>query len=119
MVRREWVEKKNLRGKRGIQSCDRHFITSHGSERAKATARDVRNHWSVENKNHYRKDVSLWQEDDHRHRRINPAQNLGLMRSALLAIVPFDERQSLNDCLGLYDRQPHEAIKLIQKAMPI
>jgi len=79
----------------------------------------ARTPWSVENKNHYKKDVSLWVEDDHRHRRVNGAQNLALMRSALLAIIPFDEEQTLNDCFESYDKNPHLTIRLIQKSRPI
>jgi hypothetical protein len=43
----------------------------------------------VENRNHDKRDDSVWQED--RHRRINVAQNLALTRNALLALIPFDE----------------------------
>jgi len=34
-------------------------------------------------------------EDNHRHRRINAAQNLALTCKALLAIVPFDKNSAL------------------------
>ena len=40
------------------------------------------------------------------------------MRSALLAIIPFDEDQRLNDLLETYNKQPQLAIRLIQKAPP-
>jgi len=63
--------------------------------------------------------VSLWLEDAPRHRRINAAQNLALMRSAILAIIPFDEEQTHNDSLENYDKNPHLAIRLIQKSRPI
>lgn len=98
---------------------DRYFITSLPADQAKETALKVRTHWSVENKNHYRKDVSLWLEDDHRHRRTNAAQNLALMRSALMAIIPYDKKRNLNDCFHDYQEKPPSALKLIQKAMPI
>lgn len=117
LVRREWVEINDSDLER--HSHDRYFITSHDAQRAKTTAQEVRSHWSVENKNHYKKDVSFWREDRHRHRRVNVAQNLALMRSALLAIIPFDEKQNLDDCLNTYSHQPHQAIRLIQKALPI
>ena len=117
LVRREWVEKNEP--KLEIRCHDRYFITSHVAERSRLTAQEVRSHWSVENKNHYKKDVSLWREDDHRHRRVNVAQNLALMRSALLAIIPFNEKQGLDDCLREYDRKPHQAIRSIQKSLPI
>ena len=67
----------------------------------------------------FRKDVSLWLEDDHRHRRTNAAQNLALMRSALMAIIPYDKKRNLNDCFHDYQEKPPSALKLIQKAMPI
>lgn len=99
-----------------LRTHDRFFISSHPSEEGEQIARKVRGHWSVENKNHYKKDTSLWREDDHRHRLVNAAQNLALMRSALLAIIPFDEAQNLNDLLDTYARQPQQAIRLIQKS---
>ncbi len=117
LVRRDWVEKgDSIEDKR---SHDRYFITSHAVKRSKLTAQEVRGHWSVENKNHYRKDVSSWREDDHRHRRVNVAQNLALMRSALLAIIPFDEKQGLDDCFQEYDKKPNQAIRAIHKSLPI
>lgn len=127
MVRREWAERKEvnelkeqgLLDQLEIKAHDRYFITSHDIERARATALDVRTHWSVENKNHRKKDTSLWREDDHRHRRVNVAQNLALMRSALLAIIPFDDKQNLDDYLSLYDDQPSQAIRRIQNSLPI
>jgi len=128
-VRREWIhltkeEREVLKealkaGDLEIKTHDRYFISSHPTEKAKEIAKQARTHWSVENKNHYKKDVSLWVEDDHRHRRINAAQNLALMRSALLAIIPFDEKQTLNDCLESYAKNPHLVIRLIQKSRPI
>ena len=128
-MRREWVhlkkeEREKLKeahqaGDLEIKTHDRYFLSSHPAEEAREIAQQARTHWSVENKNHYRKDVSLWVEDDHRHRRVNGAQNLGLMRSALLAIIPFDEKQTLNDCFESYAKNPHLAIRLIQKSRPI
>jgi len=115
-VRREWIHlKKEERevpkeahkaGDLEIKTHDRYFLSSLGAEEARKIAEQARTHWSVENKNHYRKDVSLWVEDDHRHRRINAAQNLALMRSALLAIIPFNEDQTLNDCFENYAKTP-------------
>jgi predicted transposase YbfD/YdcC len=101
-----------------LRTHDRFFLSSIPSEQGELIAKKVRSHWSVENKNHYKKDTSLWREDDHRHRRVNAAQNLALMRSALLAIIPFDEDKTLNDLLESYARQPQLAIRLIQKSPP-
>jgi len=125
LIRREWVEirKRNLDNLKSsnfvINSHDRYFITSLPVAEFKETALKIRWHWSVENKNHYKKDVSYWLEDDHRHRKVNAAQNLALMRSALLALIPFNEEQNINDCFHTYDKSPRLAIKLIQSALPI
>ncbi|MCK5924074.1 MAG: ISAs1 family transposase [Methylococcales bacterium] len=116
LVRREWVYKGE--GLSEVRTHDRYFLSSLPSDQAEWIAKKVRGHWSIENKNHYKKDTSQWREDDHRHRRVNTAQNLALMRSALLAIIPFDEDQRLNDLLETYNKQPQLAIRLIQKAPP-
>lgn len=101
-----------------MRTHDRYFLSSIEAAQGESIAKQVRGHWSVENKNHYKKDTSLWMEDDHRHRRVNTAQNLALMRSALLAIIPFDEKNNLNDLLGIYSKNHRLAIRLIQKSPP-
>jgi len=58
-------------------------------------------------------------ENDHRHRRVNAAQNLALTRNALLAIIPFDETKNLGSWLDTYQSYPAQALKLIQQARPI
>jgi hypothetical protein len=85
----------------------------------KRAAGVIRNHWGVENKNHYKKDTCQWVEDDHRHRRVNAAQNLALTRNALLAIIPFDETKNLSSWLDTYQSYPARALKLLQQARPI
>lgn len=79
----------------------------------------VRGHWMVENGNHYKRDTCQWKEDDHRHRRVNVAQNLALTRNALMAIIPYDNERNLRWMLDEYHRNPQEAIKLILQARPI
>jgi len=92
-VRREWVhlskeERKTLKtADLEIKKHDRYFLSSLSVDEAREIAVQARTHWAVENKNHYKKDVSLWVEDDHRHRKVKAPQNLALMRSALLAII--------------------------------
>lgn len=58
-------------------------------------------------------------EDDHRHRRINIAQNLALTRNALLALIPFDKELPLSAWFEIYQRHPAKAIKLILHAAPV
>ena len=78
----------------------------------------MREHWSVENKNHHKRDHHVWQEDRHRHRRANIAQNLALTRNALLAIIPFDEKTSLPALIVEYQANKQLAINLILKSHP-
>ncbi len=72
----------------------------------------------MENRNHHKRDDSVWQEDRHRHRRINVAQNLALTRNALLALIPFDEKRNLPSLIAEYQERKHLAIQLILNARP-
>jgi predicted transposase YbfD/YdcC len=53
------------------------------SSGSQADSTAIRGHWSIDNLNHYKRDTSLWREDDHRHRRVPIALNLALTRYAL------------------------------------
>jgi len=79
----------------------------------------VRGHWSVENRNHYKRDASAWQEDRHRHRKPNAALNLALTRNVLLALIPFEAGQPLADFFEHYHRHPPQALRLILQAHPV
>ncbi len=97
----------------------RHFLTSLAPEEKQRIPAAVRGHWSVENLNHYKRDTCLWREDDHRHRRVNIAQNLALTRNALLAIIPFGADEPLSSWFEIYQRNPVMAIRLILHAAPV
>jgi hypothetical protein len=73
----------------------------------------------VENRNHYKRDASAWQEDRLRHRKPNAALNLALTRNVLLALIPFEEGQALAQFFELYYRHAHHALRLILKACPV
>jgi len=73
----------------------------------------------LENKNHHKRVHHVWQQDRHRHRRVNVAQNLTLTRNALLAIIPFDEKKSLPVLIIDYQDRKQLAVDLIRKAKPI
>lgn len=117
VVRRVW-QLKNAPGAQD-KSHVRHFLTSLDSGESQRIPAAVRGHWSVENLNHYKRDTCLWREDDHRHRRINIAQNLALTRNALLAIVPYGADESLSSWFEIYQRKPATAIQLIFHAAPV
>ena len=90
-----------------------------GSDLASLSTRAVREHWSVENRNHYKRDASAWQEDRHRHRKPNAALNLALTRNVLLAFIPFEQGQPLAHFFELYHRHPHLALRLLLNARPV
>jgi hypothetical protein len=114
-VKREWVERNNP-DKEHIHI--RHFISSRPPGESVRLGTAVREHWSVENRNHHKRDDSVWQEDRHRFRRVNVAQNLALTRNALLAIIPFDEERNLPSLIADYQESKQLAINLILKARP-
>lgn len=116
-VRRDWQIKNAAETPQ--KSHVRHFITSLGPHEKQRIPAAVRGHWSVENLNHYKRDTSLWREDDHRHRRVHIAQNLALTRNALLAIIPFGADEPLSGWFEIYQRKPAKAIQLILHAAPI
>ena len=72
----------------------------------------------MENRNHHKRDDSVWQEDRHRFRRVNVAQNLALTHNALLAIISFGERKNLPSPIADYQECKQLAIDLILKARP-
>jgi len=114
-VRREWVEKTCPQN---AHEHTRSFISSLPPDQAVRLGWAAREHWSVENKNHHKRDHHVWQEDRHRHRRINIAQNLALTRNALLAIIPFDPQRNLPSLIADYQERRQLAIDLILKTSP-
>ena len=109
-VLREWVERT---GPENEHEHIRSFISSLTPAEPERLGWATRNHWSVENKNHHKRDDNVWQEDRHRHRRVNIAQNLALTRNALLAIIPFDEKNNLPSLIVDYQHRKQLAIDLI------
>ena len=103
-----------------FKSETRHFITSLEEEDASHTrlAEIARGHWSVENKNHWKKDATLWREDRSVRRKSKGARNLALLRNAILAIIPHEAHASLNQALLHYADHRSEAIRLITNATP-
>lgn len=115
-VRRDWIQKKDPAT---AGSHTRVFLTSLRVEEKSRAARAAREHWSIENRNHHKRDASPWQEDRHRHRRPKAALNLALTRNALLAIIPFEEGEPLAHFFELYHRHPAKALELILHARPV
>lgn len=115
-VQREWSEKKRPGP---TKSHTRVFLSSLPARDKARAASAARRHWGIENRNHHKRDASAWREDHHRHRRPNAALNLALTRNALLAIIPFEQGESLAQFFELYHRHPARALNLILHARPV
>lgn len=84
----------------------------------KQIARTIKKHWSVENLNHWKRDASSWREDRAPKRNPQGARNLGLLRNALLAIIPFERFDSLNAAFDHYRDFKGKSLNLIKSAHP-
>lgn len=98
----------------------RYFITSaeSGKRSHKQLASDIRKHWSVENLNHWKRDSSMWREDRSALRCAQGAKNLALLRNAALAILPFEQHESLNAAFDHCRDYRGKSLKLIKTARP-
>jgi predicted transposase YbfD/YdcC len=114
-VQREWVEKTTPENAHEHTRC---FLSSLPADQGIRPGRAIREHWSVENKNHHKRDHHVWQEDRHRHRGANIAMNLALTRNALLAIIPFDKKRNLPSLVEEYRDHKQLAIDLVLNARP-
>jgi len=81
-------------------------------------AKIIREHWSVENLNHWKRDATYWREDRAPKRNPRGVKNLALLRNALLAIIPFESFDSLNDAFDYYREEQGESLKIIKTASP-
>jgi len=102
------------------QMSVRLFGTSieYGSKTITQISRIIRGHWSVENLNHWKRDATYWREDRAPKRNPQGAKNLALLRNALLAVMPFELFDSLNDAFDYYRDNRGESLKIIKTASP-
>lgn len=98
----------------------RYFITSiePGKRTHQQLAAIIRQHWSIENLNHWKRDSSMWREDRSSLRCAKGAKNLALLRNAALAILPFEQHSSLNAAFDHYRDYRGKSLKLIKNARP-
>ena len=103
-----------------FKSETRYFITSleEGNASRARLAEIARGHWSVENKNHWKKDASLWREDRGTRRKAKGARNLALLRNAILALIRQEEHASLNHAFLHYADHRPAAIRLLTQSLP-
>lgn len=81
-------------------------------------ARIGREHWSVENKNHWRRDATRWREDRGVRRKPEDAKNLALLRGPILALLPPKKFSSLNAAFDHYPEHRAAAIRLLTQTAP-
>ncbi len=82
---------------------------------ASRLARAIRDHWSVENKNHWVRDTSLWKEDATRPRKkASGGQVLALIRGAILRLHDQEIFESLNASFHYRSAKPNSALRLLK-----
>lgn len=98
-----------------------HFILSieEGAATLVRLAKIGREHWSVENKNHWRRDATRWREDRSVRRKPKGAKNLALLRGAILALIPQEKFSSLNAAFDHYIEHRAEALHLLTQTAPL
>jgi predicted transposase YbfD/YdcC len=99
----------------------RHFILSseEGARPLAQLAKIGREHWSVENKNHWRRDATRWREDRSVRRHPKGAKNLALLRGAILALIPQEKFSSLNAAFDHSIAHRAEALRLLTQTAPL
>jgi predicted transposase YbfD/YdcC len=114
-IKREWTQKKTGQAR----SETRWFITSLSAGQADENRllAEVRGHWSVENKNHWRRDSRAWEEDKCLHRKSAAAQNLAIIRNTLLAVIPGNKHGNLPDTLEYYRDHKAQAVALLKSTV--
>lgn len=104
-----------------LKSETRYFITSLAREERSAArlAQAIRGHWSVENRNHWKRDTSLWKEDASRPRKkASGGQVLALLRGAILRLHDQETFESLNASFHHHTAKPNAALRLLKSPPP-
>ena len=83
---------------------------------AQASAQDllalVRKHWSIENRLHWRRDVTL-REDDCQVRKGEAPRVLAVLNSFLLALLDFVGVSTVPSQMRTFDAHPLQAVRLL------
>lgn len=114
---REWFEGNSPE----LKSETRYFITSLEREEKSAAqlAAAIRGHWSVENKNHWKRDTCMWKEDASRPRkRARGGQVLALLRGAVLRLYDQQIFETLNASFHHHSAKPWSALRLMKTPPP-
>ena len=98
-----------------------YFITSLEAEERSAArlAQAIRGHWSAENRNHWKRDTSLWKEDASRPReKASGGKVLALLRGAILRLHDAEAFESLNAGFHHHSAKPYAALRLLKTPPP-
>lgn len=95
---------------------DRYFVTSLTPQEADPSRlkKIIRSHWSIENKNHWRRDA-LWNEDRIRTSNPNIAKSLALIRNCCLGLMIQADYHNFAQAICSFRNNPNLALKLILK----
>jgi hypothetical protein len=98
-----------------VSDNTRYWVTSiaEGKYSPERLLRLAREYWSVENKNHWKRDA-VWGEDRARMRTPNAVRALALIRCALLAPLCRAGHPTLPDAIEIMARKPSKAIEIVQ-----
>lgn len=116
-IRREWWEK----GSGELKTQTRYFVTSLEREERSAPqlGEAIRGHWSVENKNHWKRDTSQWKEDASRPRKkASGGQVLSLLRGAVLRLYDKEAFATLNASFNYHSARAGAALRLLKTPPP-
>ncbi len=72
----------------------------------------VRQHWAIENRLHWRRDVTL-REDDSQVRKGQAPRVLAVLNSFLLALLDFLGVSSAPSQMRIFDAHPLQAVRLL------
>jgi predicted transposase YbfD/YdcC len=102
VVLRRWGYRKNKpTHKARYYEKTHYYILSRSMESAQQAAALIRNHWCIENRLHYLKDV-LMNEDHNRIRHEQAAKNVSLLKNMVLNVIKAKGFSSLKDTTGRY-----------------
>lgn len=106
--------------KKQPKPLDRYYVcsvqTTHSTPQQ--MLQNVRKHWSIEIKNHWKRDC-CWKEDRSRLKHKNIMANLALIRSGLLVLLNQAKKHKIKEAIEIFRADTNQARKIvIQKLTP-
>jgi predicted transposase YbfD/YdcC len=108
------LERKGTRmTKRSTQTIDEtiYFISSRQDLTPEEAYQFIRNHWHIENKLHWQKDIT-WKEDRSRATTGNTPSILSYLRSLALQFIK-QKHHSVTQAIEIFTEQPHQYLNLL------